>query len=613
MATASLASSPAAEELSFPEEGLSIASARLIVVVPPFASPDRPSIGGHIIAQVATDCGFPAEILYANLSFAALLGVRDYARLCHTPTGHLIGERIFSRAAYGEAASVELDEAADECLREAVADSALDLAALQRLAEGWTDRYAARLAATPAQIIGFTTTFEQTLASLALIERVKRLAPAKRLVMGGANVDGAMAEGVGRLSTAIDHIFAGESEACFANFLGGVDRGMPMPRIIVGAANNALDALPAPNYAAYKIQFAQTVSADRVAHGVRSDELWLPYESSRGCWWGAKHHCTFCGLNALGMGYREKKPAKVLREITELAGLHPGARIMMVDNIMPYTYFSTLIPELARAPRGLRIFYEQKANLSFGRMKLLADAGVTRIQPGIESLDTAVLKLMNKGSTLRTNLDCLRYARAMKVDVVWNLIVDFPQEEDSSYEAMAALVPRIVHLQPPSGLSRLSIDRFSPYFDRSEAFGVCNLRPIPAYAAAHPGLGDTSDIAYHFQGDYPSTLRRRPDLVESLGRAVAAWEEAWKDPASIPLLEVFQLSPDRFLVCDTRPGAAVDAELVGREAARFCLAGIGSGEAETWALERGHVWPVDGHLLPLAVADEECMRQFDEA
>ena len=29
-------------------------------------------------------------------------------------------------------------------------------------------------------------------------------------------------------------------------------------------------------------------------------------ETSRGCWWGERSHCTFCGLNGMGMTYRSK-------------------------------------------------------------------------------------------------------------------------------------------------------------------------------------------------------------------------------------------------------------------------------------------------------------------
>lgn len=596
--------------LRFPEQGLGLADARLIVVVPPFASADRPSLGAEIIGRVACDHGFPAQILYANLSFAALLGVRDYSRLCHTPTGHLLGERAFARAMYGSQASAETEEEVAAALRQAVVDSKLDLAQLQEMAERWADFYALRLAALPAEIIGFTSTFEQTLASLALIERIKRHAPSKTLILGGANVDGPMADAVAALSSAIDHVFAGESEAAFGDFLAATAKSAPRNRVIRGSPNLALDDLPDLDYGAYASQLSQTVAAGVVEGGLCTNELWMPYESSRGCWWGAKHHCTFCGLNALGMGYREKKPAKVLGELMNLTDRYPEAQIMMVDNIMPFSYFSSLIPELARQERRFKIFYEQKANITLSRMRLLAAAGIGRIQPGIESLDTSVLKLMRKGSSLRTNLECLRYARSMKIDVTWNLLVDFPNEEDTAYESMAALIPLLAHLPPPSGVAPLSIERFSPYFDERDAFGIDNLRPVAAYSAAHPGMADTSGIAYHFTGDYPSTYRRRPELIRSIERQVNGWKAAWTEHDTLPLLEIIELSEERYLICDLRPCAKVEADIIDPDRARFCLAGIGDREDAAWALERGYAWEADGQVIPLALASEDCMLRF---
>mgnify|MGYP001376590225 CR=1 FL=1 len=43
------------------------------------------------------------------------------------------------------------------------------------------------------------------------------------------------------------------------------------------------------------------------------------------------------------------------------------------------------------------MFYEIKANLKPKEVKALSEAGVCWIQPGIENLDTRVLKLMKKG------------------------------------------------------------------------------------------------------------------------------------------------------------------------------------------------------------------------
>ena len=38
----------------------------------------------------------------------------------------------------------------------------------------------------------------------------------------------------------------------------------------------------------------------------------LPIETARGCWWGVKNHCTFCGLNRAGMEFRSKRVDDVM-------------------------------------------------------------------------------------------------------------------------------------------------------------------------------------------------------------------------------------------------------------------------------------------------------------
>src|SRR4051812_31793928 len=83
----------------------------------------------------------------------------------------------------------------------------------------------------------------------------------------------------------------------------------------------------------------------------------LPYESSRGCWWGQKHHCTFCGLNGEGMVFREKSPDRVIEDLRALAAAFPARSIFMTDNIMPHAYFKTLPPRLAADPLPLSLFY----------------------------------------------------------------------------------------------------------------------------------------------------------------------------------------------------------------------------------------------------------------
>src|SRR5262249_6205453 len=150
--------------------------------------------------------------------------------------------------------------------------------------------------------------------------------------------------------------------------------------------------------------------------------------------------------------------------------------ILMVDNIMPHEYFGTLLPALAEKNFGLRIFYEQKANLTTARMEKIAKAGINIIQPGIESLSDDLLRLMKKGVKSWQNIAALRFARMHDVYVNWNLLHSFPGDLKAHYVAMERLVPLLHHLCPPSGLNQLSIDRFSPYFDHRENYGISNVR-----------------------------------------------------------------------------------------------------------------------------------------
>ena len=71
-----------------------------LLVVPPFASLDKPSLGAHILKACAKDAGFSVNILYANLIFASFIGEEIYQSISYNSSPTFIGERIFKKAAY---------------------------------------------------------------------------------------------------------------------------------------------------------------------------------------------------------------------------------------------------------------------------------------------------------------------------------------------------------------------------------------------------------------------------------------------------------------------------------------------------------------------------------
>ena len=147
-----------------------------------------------------------------------------------------------------------------------------------------------------------------------------------------------------------------------------------------GAYVRDMDALPVPKFDDF---FRQARRA-----GVE-DSVHLAAESARGCWWGAKAHCKFCGLNGNSMAFRAKSGERTARELRQLRQEYGIKRFMMTDNILDMKYFDSLLPILE--PDGLELFYEIKSNLKREHVERLARAGVRWVQPGVESLDSGTL------------------------------------------------------------------------------------------------------------------------------------------------------------------------------------------------------------------------------
>jgi len=575
-------------------------------------------MAAHVLQSVCAARGLHVRVLYVHLDLARIIGLEGYAAI-HDGTlmraAALLGERLFARSAH----DLRALHGGDECFKQSLDPTMFAwLLKIEQELPAWCDRIAGLISAMAFPIVGCTTTFAQTNASLALLRRIKRNQPEVLTVLGGANCEGQMAEGMATLDpgrTSVDYFFAGECEEAFPAFIKNFKQGdLPKVRVIEGSPCKHLDDIPTPDYREYFEQRA--VLLPEAAN--RLGEACVPYETSRGCWWGQKHHCTFCGLNGEGMKFREKAPDKVVQDLRAMAGTYPTQRLEMVDNIMPYSYFGSLLPRLSREKMPWKIFYEQKANLSLAKLLQLKRANVISIQPGIEALCSNVLQRMNKGTLARQNIGLLRHARAAGLDLFWNLLWGIPGDLARSYEQTLELIPFLHHLQPPSGLIHLSIDRFSPYFDRPQDYGLSSLKPAPAYDAAFPVYADKQRLAYHFEAEYDCESHDAPELIEALRSAVEEWRALWaQGSASAPTLRVVQLSAftgEEYLLIDTRGVAKGDGfQFLDTEQAAIALTPrvLDSEEELSWAIERGLGVIVDSWYIPLATASTEVLQRLE--
>jgi ribosomal peptide maturation radical SAM protein 1 len=229
-------------------------------------------------------------------------------------------------------------------------------------------------------------------------------------------------------------------------------------------------------------------------------------------------------------------------------------------------YFSDLLPALAADGRPWEIFWETKANLSRAQVATLRAAGVTTIQAGIESLSDRVLKLMRKGTSGLRNVQLLKWCREQEVAVGWHLLYGFPGETRQDYEHMFAMLPAIEFLHPPRSFGRIRMDRFSPYFDNPQEFGLTNIRPGAAYRFLYPFPPESvMRIAYHFHFDYPPGAAPI-DHAEEVIRFAKAWSDKNEEGALWSVVR-----PGGSLVLhDTRACATTsELELRGHEAAAY--------------------------------------------
>jgi ribosomal peptide maturation radical SAM protein 1 len=528
------------------------------IVSMPFMDIDRPSIQLGLLKSVAEANGFPVQTLHANLDFAVKIGCNRYRRLSEH-RGRLLGDWLFSLEAFGDAAPDNdgrlLDDFADELdyLDGPWTDLRAQLLYVRHCdVPAYLDALIDGLAWNDIRVVAFSSTFQQNAASFALARRLKRRHPDIVTVFGGANFDGGMGLELVRTVECIDIAVIGDGDVTFPRVLAALAAGHD-PDGIPGVARRVggqvisecvapprarLDDLPIPDYAEY---FTRAEELE-VLQPVGQRRVWIPFESARGCWWGEKHHCTFCGLNGTTMAFRAKSHERVLIELAEQARRCRSFQFAAVDNILDLNYLATLLPALAESGADYQIFYEVKSNLNRAQLKLMAEAGVSRIQPGLESLSSNVLRLMRKGVRAAQNVNVLRWAQYYNIEVGWNILWGFPGETDEDYAEQAATVSHLRHLRPPLSAGRIWLERFSPLYAEART-----RTPERSYRYVYPDTIDLDRVAYFFENELDSL----PDSAYAgLAQAVAEWTRAWK--ASVRPALIYWSAPGFLQIYDGR-------------------------------------------------------------
>jgi ribosomal peptide maturation radical SAM protein 1 len=497
---------------------------KVLLIQPPLASAKAPALGLTVLKGNLASRGIGCQIRYLNLDFAKMAGFQLYnllSRNKEAPTAQwafakeLFGEQIVDEETYYARAAKVGGRGLAERLK-----------TMRQMVPAFVEDVMRSVDWGCYDIVGFAAGLGSTPASLLLADRVRRNFPGKIIVMGGADCRDEMGVELHRACPFVDYVFTGEADETLPEFVLRLGRGEPIRDIpgivyrngsgseITGPAGcvASLDNAPLPDYDDY---FEQLKGLTRVKLAVK-----MPVETARGCWWGAKQRCRFCGTPS--RQYQTKSPERVLAELEHLRQRYGSAYFLVHDSIFNNRFLDNLIPAIKQKQWRIAIQWEVKVGLKKEHVRLLAEAGVRVVQPGIEAFSTHLLRAMNKGCTALQNVQLMKWGRQYGILVTFNLICGLPGGEAHDYAEQLAVIRGLHHLDPPN-LVPFVLMRFSSYYENAQDFGLVRVHPSREYQYQFPPA--YHGLAYFF--DFRCARR-------GMGGAQRYWDplqteiKAWK-------------------------------------------------------------------------------------
>jgi ribosomal peptide maturation radical SAM protein 1 len=499
----------------------------ILLVSLPWGSIEQPNLAFGLIKAILARDGLGAVVRYCNLEFAATVGLELYRSLKDRDV--LACDWIFAEAAFGRfrEPSEFLGFLAE---RGYPGEELRKWGRVQAAAAPFIEQCASAIDWHKYRVVGFTTTMVQSLASLALARRAKELNPSIRIVFGGANCEGEMGLAMLDNFEFIDVVARRDCDSFVSELFSRLREGKSLKGLPVcyredGEVHVApmppvfrhLDRNPFPDYDDYFEQL-------RIMPFVKDIRVNIVFEGSRGCWYGQKIPCTFCAVNGSSMEYRSKSPGRLVDELVHLAERYDVTWFGAADNILDHRSQAELCQAIeARIPNA-KIFFDVKSNLTRKQLVAMKRAGIDEVQPGIESLSTDVLKLMQKGITGIRNVHVLRMFAEVGIWPMWNYLYGFPGEHFSDYEGLMKFAnPGLFHLPAPYVGFGLSMMRFSEYFKNPTDMGVRIKGALSHYRYIFDlPSEEVFRLAYYFDYDYLDGYNPGP-----VGNLVIATTKAW--------------------------------------------------------------------------------------
>jgi radical SAM superfamily enzyme YgiQ (UPF0313 family) len=172
-------------------------------------------------------------------------------------------------------------------------------------------------------------------------------------------------------------------------------------------------------------------------HRLWSDGCWNKLTLAHGCYW---HKCSFCDTTLPYIKRYESAPAAVLVDRMEQVIAQTGHRgFHFVDEAAPPSVLKDVAKELLKRKIGIswwtNIRFEKA--FTFELCRLLATSGCIAVTGGLETASDRLLKLMNKGVTVRQAAQVCDHFSKAGIMVHAYLMYGFPtQTQQETIDAL---------------------------------------------------------------------------------------------------------------------------------------------------------------------------------
>ncbi|MEW6277940.1 MAG: RiPP maturation radical SAM C-methyltransferase [Candidatus Eremiobacterota bacterium] len=507
----------------------------------PFAPATRPSIQTGILKAVLEHHGILARAFYPNIDLYARMRRKGYHGQYTAQVPSQVYEWYFAQRPF-QPGLAGPDWAACMRLEHYAKSTGFAWSSMLDIKQAMVPEFLDELMQpdySEFDLFGFTMTYPQINASLALARRLKERHPDKPIVFGGAGsqIHAESAAELLRVFPFLDAGVVGEGEPVLVPLVERLLAGEPpedLPDVYYrhqGQVKRSVGVQGAysmddPYFPLYDEYFDKLKELEPATRGLM--ERVLPIEMGRGCAWGDKRTCKFCAFTFHGT-FRRRSTERVLQEVRrQVERYFPkgSPAFYVVDDLVTVPMIQEIFPELPHIHPRIRIpFMEVRTALTERHLDILKAAGVQLIQPGTESMDDGLLEKMSKGTTVFHNLMFLKGCRERSIRVSHNIILGFPDATTEDLQAQLRHLRLIPHLDPPYAI-QLGFVRFSPYYHERERYRFRNWRADEFYRALYPDGTDIEKVAYEYQFDRQIPAEHQ-ELYRRTAETLQAWQQAW--------------------------------------------------------------------------------------